>query len=501
MATTRMDPLAKRNGDGRIVRVSQVYDTVPRYLTDKPSPTKFAALLKSVDAGDLAALCELQLEMERKSDQYKGLVDTRRGALTSLDWCIEADEDADNPDFAAEVADYCSHQLAGIRKWSEVLCHLSQAIGPNLAAVELIWSKAEIVDFEVVPCTRFVAHPYLTTGVAIRTDDEYMGIPLDSFPGKFMVYIPELSGGFPFRSTITHASVGAYLMIHFSRADWMAFSEWYGSPSRIGTYDDTTIDADRTTVQDMLDKGGTDASIMLPKGISVDYKQAAGTGETYERQLAHADAKLSILWLGQTLTTELTKGAGSRAAAEVHRDVQNDKLRNDIANEAACIREQLLRLMCAYKWPGKEVPVPYFVRVVESSRDVEAERMDLDQLRMAKELELRLDDGVAYAKLHLPVPTTPEPRADNVAQAVAATINELTLGIERAARGGDLALVNMLRKRIADLLGETLPDLTELPVVGPLPGRPKMEETNAADPNALPPDGDAGEEDGADKKE
>lgn len=52
-------------------------------------------------------------------------------------------------------------------------------------------------------------------------------------------------------------------------------------------------------------------------------------------------------------------------------------------------------------------------------------------------------------------------------QSAAATVNDLTLGIERAVRARDLGLVNLLRRQISNALGvDPLPDLVVLPERG-----------------------------------
>ena len=96
-----------------------------------------------------------------------------------------------------------------------------------------------------------------------------------------------------------------------------------------------------------------------------------------------------------------------------------------------------------------------------------------------------LEESDVYKAVELTKPTIEQEKKTTDVE-VAATINELTLGIERATRAGDLPLVNLLRKRIAEMLDEPLPDLTELPkATGPFgrplqePGLPPVEDENA----------------------
>ena len=464
-----------------ITKWSQVYDASRTYVSDSPSPAKFAALLKGVDAGEIHKLWLLQQEMEAKSLHFKGVCQTRRNSLMGLEWTIEPDEQSKEKNLAKEAADYCQETLDGIASFSNALRYLSRAIGPNVSVVETVWNKAAPVDFITVPGDRLRIHPFLGTAINVITEQEpNYGIPTD-IPGKFIVFHPESNGWFPFRSTLTHSTVWPYLVINFSSKDWMAFSELYGNPIRVAHYDDAIVDADRETIMEMLENMGSDVAGRFPKGVDVELLTVDGKGEAFERAIAWAESKLSIGWLGNNLTTEIKGDTGSRAAAEVHENTRLDILVNDKNAEAECLQDKLLRPMVELRFPGRNAPVPKFVRKLERKRDIEGERLTLEQLRYAGERGLRVDEDVVYEKLGLAKPTTPEPK-ENTGAETAATINELTLGIERAARAGDLALVNALREKIAELLGVPLPPLTELPKATDNFGRPVGEDSDDGRP-------------------
>ncbi len=80
----------------------------------------------------------------------------------------------------------------------------------------------------------------------------------------------------------------------------------------------------------------------------------------------YCNTEITILWLGQHLTTDV-QGSGSRAAAEVHDRVREDLLVDDIADEGLTIRRDLLTCWCA-KF-GDATPVPLFGRSLPQSID------------------------------------------------------------------------------------------------------------------------------------
>lgn len=408
----RLTDLAGRYGDivptaapkGRLTHYSEYWDRAIRYLTDDPTASKLKSLVRRIDDGDIAALCEVQLELERKDAQFAGVVNTRRNAVTALDWCIDPDPDHEDDSAAQEAADYLTERLSEIAIWPKVLEHLMFAIGPNVSVAEIIWERAEVADFVLVPCTRLTTHPYTNTGLAIKTEEELLGFPIELFPGKFIVHSPYAKGGFSFRSTLTHASLFPFLMGTLSRIDWLAFAELFATPMRVGEFDDNTLPDDRVTAQDMLDRMSTDTAAMLPKGIKVQFYQAQGTGETYQNQLHYVDNKIAILWLGQTLTTDVV-ATGSYAAARVHNKVRSDLLASDIRAEAATLREQLFRPMVRLKWPGRDIPIPIWKRDTSAIIDIDARKLALEQVAFAASQELPVPRKWLYDMLNIPRPS------------------------------------------------------------------------------------------------
>lgn len=400
--TEYADSAPKLQGD-RIVKYSQYFDRAMRHLTDEPTSAKLKSLVRRVDDGDIAALCEMQIELERKDTQLAGVTQTRRLAVTALDWCIEPDPDHEDDAGAQEAADYCLETLSDIPMWPKVLVHLNDAIGPNISGVETIWDKAVPVDFELIPCTRWGTHPITNTGLVIKTDDEPMGYPVEMFPGKFIVHQPYCKGGFAFRATLTHASLFPFLMGTLSRIDWLAFSELYGSPLRLGYYTQGTALDSIEKLKAMLERMSTDTAGVFPDSTKVDFKQAVGTGETYEKQLHYVGNIQAILWLGQTLTTDVV-ATGSYAAAKVHNRVRSDILSSDLRKEATTLREQLLRPMIRLKFPGRDIAIPIFKRESSVIRDIDTDKMRLSQLEFAASQGLSVGRKWLYEALGIPRP-------------------------------------------------------------------------------------------------
>jgi phage gp29-like protein len=396
-----------RFGDAIIQRESR--DRYRRFLTDFPSPEKFATLLRNAEY-DIGSLSELQEEIEAKSGFIRGVVNTRRGAFCSLDWDVVPDPDLPDTLLSKAVADHVRNELRTIRfvypgiglpprGFADALRFLSTAIGPNVAACELVWSLGRLIEMRPVPGHRLTLSNF-DAKLAVETDEDF-ALPLDFAPYKFVVHSPEPRAGMLTRSTMTHATAWLYLVQYFAWKDWMAFSELYGTPWRVGKFTGEPPDADREQFRDMLANLGPDIAALIPSDWSVETVTVSGTGEAYQRLMDKAEKSLSILWLGQTLTTDIGD-VGSRAAAEVHDNVRQDIMACDLADEAAMVREQIIRPIVRLAFPTmSNAPIPAFKRLIETGADARDAYPVIAQINAAASLGLPVDLDEVYFKLNL----------------------------------------------------------------------------------------------------
>lgn len=406
----------------RQVRYSPYLDHQRQTLIDDPSADAFHSLFTEVEEGDIATLVEMQEGMEARCAHMQGVVNTRRCALTALPWAIEPAKDTDRAGLATVVSDYCQKQLVGLADWDDLLHFLATAIGPNVAVLELVWYHGELVRIVPVPGHRLVQRPWTkTAGLAVITDEYRQGLSVNYAPYKFAVYHPNPNGGYPYRRTLTHASAWPYLVQHFARTDWMSFCELFGTPIRVAQTDEGVSDGDKQVLEDMLDNMGSDVAATVPTGVNLSLLQPQGNGETFQMALDWAEKKLAILWLGQTLTTDIG-AVGSRAAAQVHDNVRTDLLMGDLQAEARFIEQQILKPMVRLRWPGLDAPMPRFVRTLKEKIDTDVQRLNMERIRLAIELGLNLERGQVYDLLELrrpvdesdtvgapPVPAVPAP--------------------------------------------------------------------------------------------
>jgi len=351
---------------GRAI-VARKEDSVRDYPSAGLTPSRLATIFKEADDGSLSTAMELFEQMEEKDTHLFSIANTRRLALTGLDWqVISAGEMQDGVDrnIAEEAAAYCREILSSVETFDEVLQHLSLAIGRNIAMAEIVWDfvdgELRPVDLAAVDFTRIVFdewdRPRILTAEAPRD-----GVELA--PNKFIAHTPHSVSGHPQRGGLLRVTAMVYLAKNLSLKDWMIFAEVFGMPVRIARYDATATDDEKRELLHMLESLGSNAAGIFSRAVELQIVEAnRGTsGPPYERLVDFLNREMSKAWLGQTLTTDIAGQSGSVAAARVHEEVRKDILADDIRKEGRTVRRDLLGPLTRLRF-GPNAPAPFFTR-------------------------------------------------------------------------------------------------------------------------------------------
>lgn len=408
---------------GRVVVYDPNRDPHRQYLADGLTPVKAAGYLKAADAGDLSALVELSEEIEDRDSHLQSVAGTRRDALTLLEWHIEsaAEVEDDVPDqaLADAAAQYCRETLKRMEEFPEALEHLASAIGPNLAVCELVWNeRTELIDVTPVPSNRLVADYQRGAGVRILTEDEpSIGIAAEA--QKFTVHVPKAKGGsamrcFPPRGALIRPALLLHLVKHLAVKDWAIFCEVFGMPVRVAKYKQGASAEEKTEALDMLRLLGADAVGIFSEAMQLELVETPNRGVApYDAIIAWAERQQSILYLGQTLTTDTSGGTGTYAAAKVHDNVRADLLQSDIQKEGRTIRRQILAPMTRWRF-GPTAPTPYFKREIDEPPD---RKLEAEVAQIATQgIGLPLKREQVYERIGYDVPGENDETIERIAQ-------------------------------------------------------------------------------------
>lgn len=385
-------------------------DWVRTHPTSGLTPARMLSLLQAADSGQPAAQFELFAEMLQKWPRLAAVEATRRLALTGLEWEIEPDDrcragSSQSVD-AAAASEFCCETLANLPCLRDVLAHLGSAIGFGISVAELVWEDARLVDIVPVPHSRLISDPNQPWRIRVRTqDDAALGVALDDQPAKWIVHRPGGKPGRHFDGGLLRASALLYLAQNLSLKDWLIFSQIAGMPVRVAKFEPGTPESDKQQLLRTLEALGTDAVAIMSKNVDFQFVESGRGEKPYAALQDYANTEVTILWLGQNLTTDIS-ASGSRAAAEIHDRVREDLLVDDICDEAQTIRRDLLTPLVQARF-GDGVAVPRFSRSLIQSVDT---RVLADTLAVAvRELNLSVSQRWAHRALGIPEPSADEP--------------------------------------------------------------------------------------------
>jgi len=393
----------ERPKPGRVV-VPRAEDSVRDYPGVGLTPSRLTAVLQEADDGSLSTAMQLFEEMEEKDAHLYAVANMRRLALTGLDWEIVCGDDVRrNADQAAdEAAAYCREVIGGIVGFDEALQHLSLATGRNISVVELVWDlvNGSLAPIELVPVdfTRLIFDDMDRLRI-LTADEPRDGIALP--PNKFIVHTPHSVSGHAQRGGLLRVTAMVYLAKNLALKDWMIFAEVFGMPVRIARYEPSATPDEKRELLHMLETLGSNAVGIFSRAVELQVVEAnrGTTGPPYERLIEFLNREMSKAWLGQTLTTDVSGQRGSIAATQIHEQVRQDVLADDMRKEARTIRRDLLEPLARMRF-GDSAPVPLFRRRLrrhDTPQDVAS------LLKSAvQDLGLKIPRGWAHEALGLP---------------------------------------------------------------------------------------------------
>ena len=390
------DDRMHRPRPGQVVE-PMALDRCRDYPADGLTPSRLAAIIGSADEGSVDQAMALFEQMEEKDAHLYSVANTRRLALTGLQWEIaSAAEMRDGVDRAAadEAAAYCREVLAAIERFDETLQHLSLALGRNIAVAENVWDTAggELRLVDVVPVTfdrltfDEMAQPRILT-----KEEPFKGIELSA--NKFVVHTPQSVSGHPMRGGLLRVSALAYLAKHFAMKDWMVFAEVFGMPVRVARYEPSATPEEKRELLSMLQTLGSDAAGIFSQAVELQLLEA-GQGKApppYENLCNFFNRELSKAWLGATLTVDSTGGESApfSRGPQIHNEVRLDLRQADVGKEGRTIRRDVLGPLTRLEF-GPAAPAPFFTRQLDPPRD---------RRELADVLNVAVND------LHMQVPT------------------------------------------------------------------------------------------------
>ena len=381
------------------IAAGDVNDKYSEYPSSGLTPRRLARIFREADEGNVRAQMELFEEMEEKDTHLFSQMQTRKLAVTGLDWEVQpfSEDEVDK-----EIAEFVDCQLKGIEDFDEVLTDMLDAIGKGISIMEICWTVKDGMD--VIGGIEYV-HPKKLTWDSV-TDE--LQVCTKEFPSgtalpknKFVIHKYKAKSGHPSRAGVLRVVSWMYLFKNYDIKDWVAFCEVFGMPLRLGKYDTSASEDDKRQLMEALIRLGTDAAGVVPRSTEIEFVESQKTTsvEIYEKLARYCDEQISKAVLGQTLTSD--SGGGSYAQSKTHDEVRHDLTVADAKALAVTIRRDIIRPLVEFNY-GADARIPFFTF---DCHEVEDQKETAEIYRtLACDLGLPIPRGHVYKKFNIPKP-------------------------------------------------------------------------------------------------
>lgn len=222
------------------------------------------------------------------------------------------------------------------------------AIYYGTTVLELVPKGGEISSVEVIPRSNVVPELSMVLdnvnvwGVGLN----YMEDPLYS---RYLIPVGKVKD---YGGLMVAAQYAIYKRGGF--ADWAQYMELFGMPFRVGKYnpfDEHT----RTKLDEALKNMGAAGHIVIPDGSDLEFifpPSTTGSIDVYDKLIERANAEMSKLFLGQTLTTE-QGDKGARSLGDVHQQTEAEIMMNDMKRIEFLLNWELTERLLAMGYPVK----------------------------------------------------------------------------------------------------------------------------------------------------
>ena len=362
----------------REIAVASIRDRWSGYPSEGLTPVRLARIVKEADGGDVYRQAELFEEMEEKDTHLSAELLKRKNAVNALDFDVIPYEEGlkgarrskkSKPD---KVCDFCRDVIYSMPTFEDALFDLLDAIGKGFAVSEIVWDtdggRAVVSDLKWIHQKKLTFYDDLVPKLV--TEEKPMGEEIPPF--KVIYHRHKARSGYDTRAGMLRVCAWMYLFKNYSIKDWVAFSEVFGMPLRLGKYDPGASKEDKDALVSAIRSLGSDAAGIISKSTEIEFvetiKSASGK-LVYETLTDFCNREISKAIVGATLTTDVGD-KGSYAASKTHNEVRLDLVKSDAWSLANTLRMQLLRPLVGFNF-GWDTPVPWFRFQLQEPEDLE----------------------------------------------------------------------------------------------------------------------------------
>lgn len=364
------------------------------------TPARLARILLDAEQGNPIDQFELFEDMEEKDPHIFSEMSKRRRAVMTLPWQIQPPRNP-TPDEQAQ-ADFLSETLQDLGDFEDLIFDMTDGIGKGFAAIEMPWRRVEKVwlpsAFNFRPQSWF--HLTQTSPDIRLRDNTPEGAALNPF--GWIIHTHKAKSGYLVRSALFRVLAWPFLFKNFSVRDLAEFLEIYGLPLRLGTYPAGADAKEKAKLLQAVISIGHDAAGIIPKGMEIDFKEAAkGSHDPFVAMMEWCEKSQSKAILGGTLTSQADGKSSTNALGNVHNEVRHDIKESDAKQLQGTLSRQLLYPILALNW-SRPVNMLRLPRLVFDVRQPEDLKLYAESLPELVKMGMKIPLAWAHEKLVIP---------------------------------------------------------------------------------------------------
>jgi phage gp29-like protein len=362
------------------------------------NPVRLTNLLRDADDGELERQSELFEDMEEKDGYLFAQLQTRKLAITGLDWAVKP---ADSSSEAKRIAEAFAAVWANIDQ-ETLLGDLADAIPKGVSVINMAWTRDGGIwtpsTLEHIPASKLI---YRDGQFKVRTLEFPMGLALEF--GAAIEHRFKARSGSPTRAGLMRTIAWWFLFKHYGVKDWLAFAELFGVPLRLGKYDPSTGDDERRALEVAVRSIGSDGAGVISRDTEIEIIEIASKGgaEVFQNLVTLCNREIALTVLGQTLTSSEGEH-GTQALGNVHQKVREDLLIADVKAIARTLKDDLARAFVAFNFGADKLNLTPSIR--PAILDDDQLKMNAETLQILQGMGLEIPENWLRSKFGVPAP-------------------------------------------------------------------------------------------------
>lgn len=362
------------------------------------------AILSEAQYGRTARLIDLYKSTRARDSRLGAVCRTRTLAIASRPFVIKPAPGYETDAEGVAVADRVRRIFQETASVKKAIATLSHGVLEGFAVAEHQWranARGEWVSEPVWRHSNRFAWD-IDTAEICKSDqgfDSFPGTPLSEWPGKFIVHTPTAGeADYPWHRGAMRARAVASVVKRLGIRWWLKLLERWGQPQVFATNPDSFNDNVHDLVMEALRNLSSAWHARFPEGTKIEAIPVTVDKDIHNTWVQFHATEDAIAILGQNLSTEVT--GGSFAAAMAQQRVRLDILAADLSELSETLRDQWIRWLVHYNWPGAPVPVIEFTlqpRGELQAADYQTGAFSTDDFRASKGFDPEADGkGARY---------------------------------------------------------------------------------------------------------